>query len=267
MTDRIVVRNPSFDLDAVPRHWHGGRKSLTTFLDNLSTFFPDGERFFVAAVRAHQELVSDAELARAVRGFCAQEGTHGREHARYNAMLERQGYPARRLERRVKTILRLATATLSKRQRLAATCALEHFTALLARTLLSDPRLLDGAHPEMAALWRWHAVEENEHRCVAFDVYLAAGGGYATRAWTMVLASGIFWALIVEQQVRMMRVDGTHLSIEEWRALGRHLFVDPGRMGALVGPYLRYFRPGFHPRDLDALSIPDAPETEASAAA
>jgi hypothetical protein len=251
MSDALVVRELSFDLDRVPRHWLGGRKSLTTFLDNLSIFFPDGERFFVAAVRAHADRVADADLARDVRAFCAQEGMHGREHGRYNAMLEAQGYPARRLERRVRRILKHVTWALSKRQRLAVTCALEHFTALLARMLLGDDRLLEGAHPEMAALWRWHALEENEHRSVAFDVYVASGGTYVERAWTMIVASAVFWALIVEQQVRMMRVDGTHRSLAEWRALYRHLFVDPGGMADLVPLYLRYFRPGFHPRDIE----------------
>ena len=56
--------------------------------------------------------------------------------------------------------------------------ALEHFTAILAHELLANPRHLDGAEPETADLWRWHAVEEIEHKGVAYDTWL-----FATREW------------------------------------------------------------------------------------
>ena len=61
---------------------------------------------------------------------------------------------------------------------LAATMALEHFTAILAHQLLADPRHLEGAEREAADLWRWHACEEIEHKGVAYDTWL-----HATRDW------------------------------------------------------------------------------------
>lgn len=247
------IRNLRFDaMGAVARHWHGGRRSVSTFFDNLSVFFPRGERFFVASVRAHEAVVRDPALREAVRAFCAQEGMHGREHVRYNDHLAALGYPVAEMERRVVRILKLATWALPPRLRLAVTCALEHLTALLGHAILSDPRLLEGADPTMAALWRWHAAEENEHKSVAFDVFEAAGGTYPERAAMMALASVIFWAKVVEQQARMMRVDGTLASAEEWAALGRFLFVEPGGMLTLARHYADYFRPGFHPRDIDS---------------
>ena len=45
----------------------------------------------------------------------------------------------------------------------------------------AKPQLLEGAHPAMVALWKWHAAEENEHKNVAFDVYKAAGGSAVYR--------------------------------------------------------------------------------------
>ncbi len=246
------VRNLRFDaLGGVPRHWHGGRRAVTIFYDNLSVFFPKGERFFVASVRAHDGAARDASLRDAVRAFCGQEGVHSREHVRYNDHLATLGYPVAEMERRVGRILKLATWALPARMRLAVTCALEHLTALLGHAILSDPRLLEGADPTMATLWCWHAAEENEHKSVAYDVFEAAGGTYPERAAAMVLASSVFWAKVIEQQVRMMRVDGVHLSAEEWAALGRYLFVEPGGMLTLARHYLAYYRPGFHPRDID----------------
>ena len=131
-------------------------------------------------------------------------------------------------------VLRLAARLLPASFQLAVTCALEHFTALMAHVLLSDERLLEGAHPTMAALWRWHAAEENEHKAVAFDVYKATGGSYFVRASMMIFMTLIFWALVVVQQTRLMWVDGCLFSVREWGALVRHLFVEPGGLGGIV---------------------------------
>ena len=257
----IEVRNLRFAIDPerVPRHWHGGRKSVTTFFDALSTFFPAGERFFIASVRAYKHAADgNPKLEEEVRAFCGQEGVHTREHARYNQMLEKQGYPVARLERGVERLLARVTRAIPRRERLAATCALEHFTALMGHLMLGDPRTLDGADPTMAALWRWHAAEENEHKAVAYDVYLASGGTYVERVVVMAAASAIFWAKVVEHQAKMMAADGTARSPGEWLALFRYLFVDPGAMRPMLGLYLRYYLPGFHPSDIDAGELLEA---------
>ena len=247
----ITIRNLRFDLAAVPRHWHGGRRGVTSFFDNLSVFFPAGERFFIRSVNAHRDRVSAPALQAEVRAFAAQEGFHTREHERYNDLLAAQGYPVVAMDARVQRLLGWVRRVAPRRWQLGATCALEHFTALLAHMLLSDEAALEGAHPAMAALWRWHAAEENEHKAVAFDVFTQAGGSYAERAGTMALATIVFWAKVFEHQLRMMRADGTLGSPREWVALGRWLFVSPGPLRRLIRPYLAYYRPGFHPWDFD----------------
>ncbi len=254
----LVVRNLHFEIDeSVPRYWHGGRKSVSVFFDNLSVFFPLGERFFVKSVRAHQGFIKDEPLVQEARAFCGQEGVHAREHQRYNEMLVRHGYPIEAMERRVEATLERVSMRAPENAQLAVTCALEHFTALLGKMVLENPRLLEGAHPAMAALWRWHAAEENEHKSVAFDVYLASGGSYARRVVAMLGATVIFWSKVIDHQVQLMRTDGISDSFEEWRALGRFLFVDPGGMLPLFGRYLEYFRPAFHPSDIDTTALLD----------
>jgi uncharacterized protein len=247
------LRNLRFETEAtVPRHWLGGRRSVTAFFDNLSIFFPVGERFFVKSVRAHERFVKDPELLAAVRAFCGQEGIHGREHEKYNRMLAGQGYPAEEMERRVARLLTFVSRALPIRSQLAATCALEHFTALMGQLILANRKTLEDAEPTMAALWRWHAAEENEHKAVAYDVFVASGGTYLERVTLMALASVVFWAKVVEHQGRMMKVDGTLLSAREWSRLVRFLFVEPGGMGRVVRLYFEYYRPGFHPNDIDS---------------
>lgn len=260
------VRDLQFEVGAeVPRFWHGGRRSVTAFFNNLSIFFPPGERFFIASVKAHRDRIGDGRLREEARAFYAQEGIHSREHNRYNAMLRDQGYPVEAMEGRVSRLLRGVTRTSTQRMQLATTSALEHFTALMAHLLLSDPRLLEGAHPVMAGLWRWHAAEENEHKAVAFDVFRASGGTYVERALAMIGATLIFWAKVAEHRVRLMWVDRTLFSPREWFALMKFLFVSPGGMLGLVPMYLAYFRPGFHPWDLDNRELLEAWKRELEA--
>ena len=262
----LRVRNPRFQLgSAVPRHWHGGRRAITLFFDNLSVFFPAGERFFIASVRAHAACVQDPRLAAEVQAFCGQEGVHSREHARYNRMLAEQGYPIAALERRVKARLQRTSRRASPRRQLALTCALEHFTAVMGHTLLSDARLLEGAHPEMAALWRWHALEETEHKAVAFDVYRAAGGRYFERVLAMSVATFVFWSQVCWQQLRFMHADGCALSLRQWGSLLQFLFLKPGGMFSLWRRWLTYYRPSFHPWDLDSRALIEAHASELGA--
>jgi predicted metal-dependent hydrolase len=251
----ITVRRREPDFSRVPRHWLGGRKSVTTFFDNLSTFFPAGERFFIAAVRAHDAHVTSDALRADVRAFAGQEGFHSKAHEGYNALLERQGYPAKQLEREIAELLVWVTKRTNRRQRLGATCALEHLTSLLAKMLMDSDHALDGADETMASLWTWHAVEENEHKAVAFDVYRATNAPYWERALAMVLANVIFWPKLIEHQARMMAVDGTSTSAREWLALLHYTFIEPGVVRRILPEYVSYFRPGFHPNDIDSSAL------------
>lgn len=252
----LEVRNPKFDIESdVPKQWHGRSRAVTAFFNNLSSLFPAGERFFIASVKAKKDRVTDPQLLAAIEGFIAQEGIHSREHLRYNRLLAQQGYPVESMEKGTVAILRLVTAVLPKSSQLAATCALEHFTALMAELLLGDPKLLEEANAKMAELWRWHAAEENEHKSVAFDVYRASGGWYGERAGIMVLTSVVFWAKVFEQQARLMHADGDLLSARAWASLVDFLFFRPGGMFKLAALYLDYYRPGFHPTDIDATEL------------
>lgn len=245
------VRDLRFDTgEKIPRHWHPAGASVTRFFDNFSLFFPDGERFFVEAVKAHRDQVSDPRLAADLRAFIGQEAMHTREHIRYNQMLAQQGLPARRLEERVRQLLRFVSRRNPPRTRLAITAALEHFTALLAQMLLARPAVLDGAHPTMARLWRWHALEEAEHKAVAFDIYRQVGGPYLERVAVMIGATLIFWAKVIQHQICLMRADGILFSWREWKTLLRFLFVAPGALRGLLRPYLAYYHPQFHPNQV-----------------
>jgi predicted metal-dependent hydrolase len=121
-----------------------------------------------------------------VNGFIGQEAMHGREHRAFNDRLHELGYPTRLYEKMTKIGLETREKIAPATSNLAATAALEHFTATLAELVLEDPEVqrLFGDN-EVKNVFLWHALEESEHKAVAFDVYKAVGGGERMRVWTM----------------------------------------------------------------------------------
>jgi uncharacterized protein len=246
----ITVRNLHFQFDAaIPRHWHGGQRAVTALLDSHSLFFPLGERFFVDSVKESLPLLQDPELRKQARLFCGQEGIHQREHDNYNRMLEARGYPAVRLERWVSRMLRVTRAITLPRWRLAITCGLEHFTATAANRVLTQPSTFAAAHPHMRAFWRWHAAEEIEHKSIPFDMYQQLGGHYVERVVIMFLAMLTFRTAAFVFLCAFLWTDRALFSRNAWSELfawlaigGRDFFRD----------YRAYYRPGFHPQQLDS---------------
>ncbi len=248
-----------FDPVRVPREWYRDDPYITSMLDALSLLFPEGERFFIDAVKKLRHHVTDPELDAAIDGFIGQEAIHGKEHRAFNELLTaRGGRAAPRLGRQLGWLLGTAREGLSPRSQLAATVALEHFTAMMAEALLREAPMRDGMHETMRPLWVWHALEESEHKAVAFDVYVAAGGGYVRRAAIMLLTTLIFFAFTLWVQANLLAERRTLW--KPWRlAWGvGHLWIWPGWFTRLVPTYFTYFRPGFHPDERDTAALLDA---------
>ena len=142
----IHPRDRHFDFDQVQeRDWHSGDPVKTLIFNGLSITFPAGERFFIRSVRRFQKRLSDPVLMEQVKSFVTQEAQHTREHVNYNSRMEGQGYRVSMLEDETYAQLNLAEQKLSETSQLAVTCALEHFTAILAHELLTNEALLENA--------------------------------------------------------------------------------------------------------------------------
>jgi predicted metal-dependent hydrolase len=255
----IVRRDLRFELDGCDlRRWHPAGRHVAHFLNALSVFFPEGEKFFIDSVRHYRDRITSPKLQAEVRGFVGQEAMHSREHRRYNEALDAAGLPVRELEGRLKAYLGRLRERISPAQALAVTIALEHFTAIMANDLLSDEHILAGADSRLAAVWRWHAIEETEHKAVAYDVYrevLGNGlGAYLRRAAVMLVTTIIFWVLVFHCHFRLVRADGAAGDLRGWRSVFRWLWVSPGWMPRLFRPWLDYFRRDFHPWQHDNLA-------------
>lgn len=251
----ITPRDRRFARDTKPAHWwHGGDPHATAFYNALSATFPKGEAFFVESVRKFRAGASD-KLAEEIKGFTTQEAIHSREHAAFNKAALDAGYDLKPLEDRVAWRIDFIKSK-PPIASLASTMALEHFTAIFAHELLADPRHVADAEPEAQAMWRWHAIEEIEHKGVAYDTWL-----HATRRWSrwrrwkvkanvMLLATRNFTLDRTKGALELLRQDGI-TGPRAWFGLIWFMWVRPGMMRKIFRAWAAFFMPGFHPWNED----------------
>lgn len=256
---KVPTRRISFEetLQSIPKHFARHGDLLHSHLAaNLSALFPDGEEFFVRSVRHFRDQITDPELKRDVAGFIGQEAVHGREHRALNARLAELGYPTRLFEWTTRKGLAMRQRLAPPKSNLAATAALEHFTATLAELLLSsaETRALFGDE-HVQSLFLWHALEESEHKAVAFDVYRAVGGTERMRTITMnIVTVGFLTSLAWQMTVSLLGDRETYrrgVLRKSWKG-----FRDAPLLSREVWKQLRdYNRPGFHPDDRDTTAL------------
>mgnify|MGYP001627466567 CR=1 FL=1 len=250
----ITVRHMDFDFAGVPRYWADGSPFLTHMLNALSATFPAGERFFVDSVRHFRERIRDPKLKQQVGAFIGQEAMHAREHEHYNDYARAHGIDLKAIEDEITGRIAFMRKNFSPERQLAITCALEHFTAIMAEAMLENPEMNEAMDPAMRELWLWHAVEENEHKGVAFDVYEEQVGDYWLRVRAMAITTAMFMINQARFQTRLLRNDG-ELRPREWLRGVNRLWGRRGWFRGLIPAYLAYYRPGFHPWQSDTRAL------------
>lgn len=251
----VPTRRISFEerLRSVPKHFAADRDLINSHLAaSLSSVFPDGEDFFVRSVRHYRAQITDPELKRQVAGFIGQEATHGREHRVFNDRLDALGYPTKEGEWITRKLLGLRSKIAPASANLAATAALEHFTATLAEVLLSDEAMHELFDDEAVRdLFLWHALEECEHKAVAFDVYKAIGGGERLRVWTMVALRYAFVGSMAASVALSVARDKDAYEKGRLRTSLRRFRRNPIVRRSVWERLKDYDRPDFHPDDHD----------------
>jgi predicted metal-dependent hydrolase len=257
----IPVRRPQVDLANadVDRWVVPGDPVLSHIMTALSAVFPNGEDFFVQSVRNYRDrFETDPEMKAKVKGFVGQESMHGREHRLFNQRLAALGYPTVWLDA---GLLKAATRAqrLPKSWQLSITAASEHLTSVFAHAVLSDAQTRSTLFPAPDAdlLITWHALEELEHKDVAFDVLQTVRRSYVLRVWGMALAAVYWGPVVVSGVVRGLAKDRRDLTPRALRQGARDY-----RRQRMLGPWswvriARYLQPGFHPRQVktDALVV------------
>jgi len=248
----IQVRNIRFELsEPLASDWLDNDAFKTAFFNALSMTFPAGEGFFIESVKHFRDEVTDPKLKDDVSKFIAQEGIHSREHRKYNRLLcQLRGYDQKRMEGRTEKMVQIGKEKMSPIIRLAATCGVEHLTAIFADKIL-DNWMVNDMEPTMKSLWQWHSAEELEHKSVAYDIYTLFSGNYRTRRITMRLFTMHFLWNLLANTAYMLRKD---MQLWKWATLksGFKFFFAKGGVVREFGPdYLRYFDENFHPWDDD----------------
>lgn len=247
-SQEITVRRMDFDFgDDIPGFWFDDNPFLTALHVSLSVSFPAGERYFIDSVRHFEADVKDPELRERIRAFIGQEANHRREHTALNGLMERKGYPARAMEQFVAGRIAWVQKNSTPEENLARTAALEHFTAIMAGAFLEHPEALEKIHPALAPLWAWHAIEEVEHRSVAFDVYKAAVGDEALRRRVMRQVTLLFTLVNTVWTLKLLRISGNLFNLKAWVKGVNLLWGWPGVFRRIIPRYLAYYRRGFHP--------------------
>lgn len=236
------------------RHWVRGDMFATAFLNALSVVFPRGEAFMIEALHPWRER-TEGRLQRDIATFIEQEAAHSREHIGFNRAIVDAGYDIEALDRAIRQFVSFF-AGCGEITKLGATMCIEHLTAIVAAEILKNRGHLEGTDLELRKLWLWHAIEEVEHKAVAFDVWM-----FATREWSgmrrwltrsaLLLAVSVsFFVNRTRGQIELLRQDGLSASRALWLCL-RHGFAKGSIGRNVLGPWMEFFRRGFHPGQID----------------
>lgn len=261
-TSDIKVRRIAFSYPegAMNHLYADGDLILSHLVAVLSALFPEGEDFFIRAVRHYSDQITDPDLKEAVKGFIGQEVTHSREHRDLNDRLQEMGYPTRTVDKFTKWLLKDVPekrfVPVSPLFNLAVTAGLEHYTASLAEMLLtsSEARDLLG-NTEVRNTLLWHALEESEHKAVSFDVYRAVGGTEKMRTRTFTLVSALFIIILVSATAASMAQDRASYSPVRLVRSVKRVWNSPLLTRELLRTIRTYLHKGFHPNDFDSSNL------------
>ena len=265
----LTVRRLSVDLSqGFSRHWNGGDAFLTAYANALSMSFPVGEQSFIDAVKNGAKNLPDtpenAELKQIAKGFVGQEATHRHLHALYNAHLEKQGFVNHWGPRAEQRLKKGREEFFSKSDKgylheLAITAAFEHYTSIfgdLTLERIDQPGdWFAGAEDPLKTLWRWHAAEESEHKCVAFDLYQRLGGNHRWRMRWFWYVTIQFSTDVLRQTVNNLWHDKTLFKPSTWWSAGKFLFGRHGMVWRVAKPIWAYTRKDFHPMQVGSATL------------
>jgi uncharacterized protein len=255
----IEVRRPGLEYPepALPKYFVAGDILRSHIAAMLSAVFPEGEDFFVRSVRAYRDQITDPELKEQVKGFIGQEAIHGREHRHFNERLQELGYPTAFVDRRTKKGLAILAKIAPKDRQLAVTAALEHYTATLAETLLrNEDAQAEFGSEEIRTLFTWHALEETEHKSVAYDVFQHVCGKRRIRVGVMYATHVMFLGAMSVAVVHSLVLDKDARRNPKavWRSL-KGLRSHPFFTRDVVRRLRDYDRKDFHPDDHDTVEL------------
>jgi predicted metal-dependent hydrolase len=188
----ITVRTMKFDVPSADEFhplYIAGNAPLSYSHTALGLYVAYLEPFLVKSMRKVFDQIGDDALREDVDRFCLQEAQHYQRHVDFNKVVIAHGYPG--LEQRIGTLRRdfeRFHAEASDQFCIGYAEGFESYTRQSALQMF-ELGVYDHhrtTHP-FGDLFKWHMLEEIEHRNVAFDLYEYLYGDYFFRArmcWT-----------------------------------------------------------------------------------
>lgn len=218
----------------------------------LSSTFPLGEKEFINSVMLFKDQITDKKLLHEVKDFATQEANHSVQHRKVNKFFETLGYDIASVEEFIEHKIQDRVDNWTPAQRLARTVAAEHVTATMAHFALKHPHTMDSMPESFRNLFRWHAIEEIEHKSVAFDVYKhCVGDMKALRRQYRYFAYYEF-PLNIRGITKFLLKRLKHKSSrQERKKMWSYLFGKDGMISSVKHLYWMFTKKDFHPWDHD----------------
>jgi len=251
----VKPRRPDLDFSNLSPHWAAIPEFAQGF-NASSSFIPQLEPFLnrvmvMARAKIKGDDAASEQLRKDITIFIQQEANHYTLHGAFNSALAKAGYD--RLPEFEKGLGAEFADWLKTKSLKFLTAYCEGFETLgppYARVWLDEIEdLLVGADKNVVGLWKWHLLEEYEHRTVCHDVYHRLYGGYFYRIYGLIFQmrhlggySKMVKKYLLARDRANMTPDEVAASIKREKQVGR-------RLARLALPrLLRAFSPFYTPR-------------------
>ena len=241
---------------SLPQYWNDNSPFKTHFLNALSITLPDCEKFFIETIIPYSKELTDPNQLAEVKEFVKQESHHRHAHKKYNDWLAKQGLPVTKLQQDQINMWRIANRFLSRANRLALTICVEHITVVYASVFLEYRAILNDMHPHFRQIWKWHALEEIEHKAVAINVWNELEGNNIRKNLVMLLVLPAYIWYVGKNTIAFLYADK---ELFKWQTLKDGIYFlfnkQTGLLRKSLIPWFDFMKKNFHPNDQDHVNI------------
>lgn len=253
----IEPRRVKFEFaDLKESFYYKNNPQISALWAALSASFPPGEAEFIKSVKNFEDRIQDPKLKDEVKNFAHQEAHHSLQHKQLNQQFEALGFAVSDLDKVFKQELAKREKKWSHERRLARTVGAEHITAVWAHWSLHNPEMMSHFPESMRRMLQWHAIEEIEHKSVAFDVYQQCVANKRLLNWEYRYFAFVEFPFKVSMATRYLLKQMNYKPTKEDKKVYRNfLFGDNGIITSNFKTYMRFTKRDFHPWELDDSSL------------
>lgn len=231
-----------------PKYWNNQSPVQTYHMNVLAAYLPYGERFFIHCVKSFAHKIQEPKLKTDISAFLKQEAYHGREHSRLFKRTIATHYPNLDVSKYKFWITGTIAFLGGKKFRLAMAAAGEHYTAVVANAFLKYPDCFENMPKDLAIVWKWHAIEELEHKEVVFNMLKPLKIGYLMRSTAFLLMTVIQISSYIRPFLHMVKHDKLLFSLGFYQSIAQYF---RSLRAESFRNYWAYLKPSFHPSQQD----------------